>query len=95
MKVVFTRQAENDLESIADFIAADNPERAVSFVCDLRHSCLSLADMPEAFPLAQRYKEADVRRRVHGNFLILFRIGQDAVEVLRVVHGARDIEQLL
>ncbi|MFW2026200.1 type II toxin-antitoxin system RelE/ParE family toxin, partial [Acinetobacter baumannii] len=32
MKVIFTKQAESDLEQIADFIALDNPIRALSFI---------------------------------------------------------------
>lgn len=32
MKVRFSEQALRDLEGIADFIAQDNPRRAVSFV---------------------------------------------------------------
>ena len=95
MKVVITRQAETDLENIADFIAIDSRSRALSFVQELRQSCESLADVPHAFPLIPRYEHFGVRRRVHGNFLILFRIRSDTVEVLHVVHGTRDIELLL
>jgi toxin ParE1/3/4 len=32
MRAHFTPQAEIDLEEIGDFIALDNPERAVSFI---------------------------------------------------------------
>ncbi|MCF9028535.1 type II toxin-antitoxin system RelE/ParE family toxin, partial [Acinetobacter nectaris] len=35
MKVIFTKHAENDLEQIADFIAKDNPIRALTFVREI------------------------------------------------------------
>ncbi len=36
MKVVFTREAEEGLERIGDYIAQDNPRRALSFIAALR-----------------------------------------------------------
>ena len=42
--------AEEDLESIADYIAEDNPSRAVTFVQELREKCQLLAEMPKSAP---------------------------------------------
>jgi plasmid stabilization system protein ParE len=39
MRVEFAPLALSDLESIAEYIAADNPRRAVSFVRELRAQC--------------------------------------------------------
>ena len=39
MRLNFTPMAEQDLEAIADYIAADNPVRALSFVHELRTQC--------------------------------------------------------
>ncbi len=38
--------AEADLEAIGDYIAGDNPTRAISFTAELREKCAALADMP-------------------------------------------------
>lgn len=32
MRVLLSAEAERDLETIADYIAADNPQRAVTFL---------------------------------------------------------------
>lgn len=95
MKVVFTRTAELALEKIADFIAEDSPVRALTFVEELRAAALALGDMPKAYPLAPRYETLGVRRRVHGAYLILYRIEADRVTILLIVHGARDYGNLL
>jgi toxin ParE1/3/4 len=34
-------------------------------------------------------------RRVHGDYLIFYRIGDSGIEVLRVLHGAQDYERVL
>ena len=48
MIVHLTAEAVRDLEAIGDFIARDNPERAVSFIGELRAKCLALADLRSA-----------------------------------------------
>lgn len=63
--------AEADLEAIGDYIARDNPQRALSFIKELRDKCKSLADVPLAFPLVPRYEHMGVRHRAHGNYQIL------------------------
>jgi toxin ParE1/3/4 len=95
MIVVITTEAEADLERLGDHIALSNPVRALSFVRELRQSCERLADMPEGFPLVPRYEDSGVRRRVHGNYLIFYRIGASTVDVIHVLHGAMDYERLL
>lgn len=95
MKVVLAEEALSDLESIADYIAQDNPIRARSFVAELLAKAQKLADMPEGFPLVPRYAHLGVRRRVHGNYLIFYRVEATQITVIHVLHGARDYEGLL
>ena len=42
MRLVFLPQAEMDLEAIGDYIALDNPRRAISFVRELRGQCRNI-----------------------------------------------------
>jgi toxin ParE1/3/4 len=95
MIVRLSAGAEGDLEEIGDHIARDNPARAVSFVQELRAACLGLAAFPERFPLAPRYEIEGVRHRVHGNYLIFYRVEEDAVVVIHVLHGATDYGDVL
>lgn len=90
MKVRITAEAESDLERIVDYIARDNPPRALSFLEELRGKCLSLADTPLAFPLVARYERFGVRRRVLGNYLIFYRADEREIVILHVLHGAMD-----
>lgn len=90
MRVRLTLRAEADLDGIAAYIARDNPRRAATFVEDLYDKCMTLADMPVAFPPIPRYEVLGVRRRAHGDYLILFTVRGKTISVLRVLHGARD-----
>lgn len=95
MKVEITSAAEADLEGIADYIARDNPVRAVSFVRELYERCLDIADMPEAWPIVPRYEYHRIRRRVHGRYLIFYRVSADYITILHVLNGAMDVEAIL
>jgi addiction module RelE/StbE family toxin len=95
MRVVVTAAAKADLLAIRRTIEADNPTRALSFVEELLNRCLALADTPRAFPLVPRYERFGIRRCVHGNYLIFYRLQPEQIEVIHVLQGARDIEVLL
>ena len=95
MRVVITAAAKADLLAIRRYIEADNPTRAVSFVEELLNRCLALADTPRAYPLVPRYERFGIRRCVHGNYLIFYRLRPEQTEVIHVLQGARDIEVLL
>jgi toxin ParE1/3/4 len=95
MKVVVTAASLDDLDSIASYIARDNPDRAVTFVAELLRSCKEVGRSPKAFALVPRHEASGVRRRVHGRYLIFYRIASEQVEVLHVLHGAQDYEHIL
>ena len=95
MNVRLTAEAEADLERIADTIARDNPPRALTFVHELRAACLGLAEFPERFPLVPRYADHGVRHRVHGNYLVFYRVEADGVTMLHVLHGAMDYAEVV
>lgn len=95
MIVVISVEAENDLEAIGDYIAKDSPDRAISFIRELRDKCLALAAVPHGFPIISRYESLGIRKQTHGNYLIFYRVGSDEITVIHVLHGARDYTETL
>ncbi|VVD89439.1 type II toxin-antitoxin system RelE/ParE family toxin [Pandoraea terrigena] len=86
-----------DLEAIGDYIARDNPRRAVTFIQELRDKCLSLAEMPLAFPVVPRYERYGIRHRVYGNYQIFYRVveSDDRIDVVHILHSARNYAAIL
>jgi plasmid stabilization system protein ParE len=93
--VIITAEAEADLEQIATYVAEQSPRSALKLVRELRERCESLLDAPRGYPLVPRYEHLGIRRRPFGQFLIFYRVGQGAIEVIHILHGARDYESLL
>ena len=97
MKLVFTAEARLDLFRIGDAIANDSPQRAVSFVEELEGRCRNIIEFPLRFPLLPGRESNGIRRIVHGNYLIFYRLLQDdeAIVILRILNGAQDYDLLL
>lgn len=95
MILEFSSEAENDLEQIADYIARDNPRRALSFVRELGGKCEDLIDSPDGFALVPRYERDGIRRRVPGNYLIFYRVENAKLVIIHILHGATDYGAIL
>ena len=91
MRLVFLPQAEMDLEAIGDYIARDNPRRAISFVRELRWQCRKITEAPKAYrPRPELGK--GLRSCAYGNYVVFFFEELGLVRIVRVLHGAMDIE---
>ncbi len=95
MKLVFSDSAKQDLADIGDAIARDSPKRAVAFIRELRASAAKLSRRSAAFAVLPRYAHLGIRHKVHGNYLIFYRVEQDQVSIIRILHGARDYDPFL
>lgn len=95
MKVVLTERALADLDGIADWIGHDNWDRAEAFVELLEAKCMSLSRFPRRYPLVTGSAEAGLRKLPYRDYLIFYRPLDEKVEILRIVHGARDWAALL
>jgi toxin ParE1/3/4 len=93
MRVELSPYLESDLEAIADWIAEDNPRRAVSFLGEIRQAFSRIGDGPQHYRLRPDIGE-DARLAVVGNYVILFRVDDAAVRIERVVFGGRDLPAL-
>jgi toxin ParE1/3/4 len=93
--VIFTAQAEADLENIADHIAVDSPRRALSFISELRSVVMNLATFPNAYPIVPRYERHGVRRKTYGEYLIFYVAEPNQLSILHILHGAQDYEAIL
>jgi toxin ParE1/3/4 len=93
MRLRFSRRAEADLAEITAYIAQGNPARAVTFVRELRAHCQGLLTFPAARPSRPELGEG-VRLSVFGNYVVLYVLHQDILEIRRVVHGARDLADI-
>ncbi|MGD0137877.1 MAG: type II toxin-antitoxin system RelE/ParE family toxin [Tepidisphaeraceae bacterium] len=92
--------ADADVDDAALFIAKDNLTAALKFYDAVDQTYRRIREHPNRWP---RYELdhpslADLRKRSvakFDNYLIFYRIEADVVEIIRVLHGARDIPSAL
>lgn len=85
----FTTDACRDLEEIVSFIGALNPDAATRLTDRLETECWRLARDP-GVGQARPDLAAGLRFFPVGNYLIFYRESGEGVQVIRVLHGARD-----
>lgn len=90
MQITLSRYIEGDLDAIANFIAQDNPGRAVSFIQDIRGKFADIQRAPLIYRLRPDIGE-DARMATVGNYAILFRLMGDVARIERVVYGGRNL----
>jgi toxin ParE1/3/4 len=85
--------AEEDLISIWHDIAEHNSSAADKFVRRLGARINDLNTMPER-GAPRDDLITGVRMLVEGSYLIFYRLHANKVEVLRIIHGSRDLTSL-
>ncbi len=93
MKLLFRPGAQNDFLEIGTFIEKDNPRAAAAFIATIREKCEALTanpdigrERPELIP--------GLRSFPVGQNVIFYCPMNDIVEIIRVIHGARDIDAI-
>ena len=89
-QVNLTHQAQNDLERIFYYIAADSLNNAINFVLELEQKVYSLETFPNCHPLIREneFFGTDYRHLIYKKYRIVYRIIDNSVFILRIIHGA-------
>jgi toxin ParE1/3/4 len=94
MPVIIKRPAVlSDLFEIWDYIAEDSEMQADAFIDALDRKFQSLAQKP-SLGRARDELAKDLRSFPFGRYVIFFMPLADGVEVVRVLHGARDLDKV-
>jgi toxin ParE1/3/4 len=85
-------RAEVDIEDIGDYISKQGPKAALRIIesFEQRWNLLAL------YPYSGASRDdigADIRHVTVGEYLTFYRVGAEAVEIPRALHGRRDIDR--
>jgi toxin ParE1/3/4 len=92
-RLVVTPRAAADLEDIGDYIAQADPAAAVRMVTRLEEISILLNDHPRIGTPRDDIAKG-LRIFPVGKYLIVFRSLDKGVEIVRYVHGARQLRGL-
>ncbi|MGV8998277.1 MAG: type II toxin-antitoxin system RelE/ParE family toxin [Parvibaculaceae bacterium] len=94
MRLVFAEPAARDLDNIIDYIAIDNLPAAERVYRAIVATAERLKDFPEIGHIG-RLPDTRELSVVSLPYIIVYQTGRDAVTVVAVFHGARDLVRAL
>lgn len=89
--VWISQNAQNDLDHIFSYIAADSINNAKKFVLALEEKIQRLDTFPEGFAYIPEniFFGTNYRHIIHKKYRVIYKVDRDSVYVLRVIHGAK------
>jgi toxin ParE1/3/4 len=94
MTIVFVSpEAEEDLESIAAYIAQKDPRRAINFVAKIKQKISLLSEVP-GLGRPRRDIAPNMRSIAVPPYVVFYRRSRVEVSIVRVVHGRRDLRNV-
>jgi toxin ParE1/3/4 len=86
----YSAQADADLDAITDYFATHNPDAGIRLIDEITELCRFTASQPRT-GRPRNDLGSGIRSAVVGQYIIFFRATSDGIDVLRVIHGPRDI----
>jgi toxin ParE1/3/4 len=89
----YLRSAKSDLVDIFSYIARESGSLAIGrqFVGQLREQCRKLGRLPGTLGHSRPELRPDVRSFPFRGYIIFFRYTEDAVEIINILEGHRDV----
>ena len=85
LRLAWSASALDDLERIVDYIAGRNPDAAERLQAAIEHTAEQLPNFPYLY---RPGRVAGTREAVvHPNYILIYRVGSEAVDILAVVHA--------
>ncbi len=93
-KISWTKEAQQWMEEIYEYIARDNKDAAANVVNSIYHRVQSLKRLPEQGYRYFKIPERDIRILLYGHYRIAYLIKENLdVDILGVFHGSLNIER--
>jgi len=88
--------AERDLDQVFEFVLLnDGIDAAAYVVAGIENACAKVARMPGIGHRREDYTTRDLRFYTIWSYYIVYKPDSDPLEIVRVVHSARDISAAL
>jgi len=89
-RIIRTRESRSDFDNIWAYIAARNLDAADGVVRKLESTLNLLASAPQ---MGRKVEELGLNLRSFpvGSYLIFYRPVDDGIQLIRIIHGAREI----
>ncbi|HCL00096.1 MAG TPA: plasmid stabilization protein [Candidatus Marinimicrobia bacterium] len=89
MKIIWTREALENIIEIEEYIYQDNPSKATEFTDFLIDKCEYLINNPEIGRIVPELSDPRIRELIVKNYRIVYRYIDEKIQILTVFEGHR------
>jgi toxin ParE1/3/4 len=96
--VWWSKTAENDLVSIIEYIARENPLQASKIFVEIKKRAESLNAFPDRGRMVPELQNQGItlyRELIIGPWRVIYRVSEDSVYVLSVLDSRQNVEDIL
>lgn len=90
----WAKSAVRDLEEICAYIALDSEIYASVFAKKIVENIESLAAFPFSGRIVPEMRNEMIREKIITNYRIIYRLKEDTIEIVRIIHNARQLSEL-
>lgn len=91
--IKWTEPAVSDLQAIHSFISRDSEYYANAMVSEIIEAVDRLGSFPLSGRMVPELNDEKIREVLVGNYRVIYEISESAVQILTVLHGARDFHE--
>lgn len=94
-QVIWSPEALEELNDIGEYIARDTGFYAVAVVEKIFSTAEALTDFPFSGREAPEGKSKSIREKIVFNYRLIYRVDEEKVEIVAVIHGRRKRSHIL
>ncbi len=91
-RIIWSKRAAQDLDSITDYIAADSPAYAGAVLKNIVNQTRILARFPQTGRKVPEFDDENTRELLVYSYRIIYRLQEDEVLIVAVIHGKRILQ---
>lgn len=93
-KIIWAPRAARQFEEICEYIARDSDYYAALFAGRINTITKNIPSYPMSGRVVPEYKDKNLREKIYQNYRIVYRLKKCVVEIVAIVHGARQFKDL-
>ena len=91
MKLFWTEPDLQDLQNLRDYIANDSDIHAANFISSILMRVDRLEQLPLIGRIVPEAQSNDIREIIYRTYRIIYRVTENHIDILAVIHGSRDL----
>ena len=92
--IVWSPEAIEDVNAIAEFIGRDSSFYAESVVSKIVDIADTLSSYPESGRMVPERKDSSLRERFIYNYRLIYRVDKDHILIIAIIHGKQKLTHI-